>query len=449
MERKYLIDLINWDNDKNRKPLLVLGARQVGKSYLIEELFAKKYYKDKYLRIDCSDDKKFVEFVNENSSLDDTLVYLSLNYNFVPDGEHLLIIDEAQECLPIIKMMKHFCERKRNIPLIVSGSLVRIKISRLNKNNEGFLFPVGKINMLYIFPLTFDEFLFNYDKNVYKYVKEHFENDIPIGSQEIHNNFLDIFKEYLFVGGMPEVVDVYLKNKNDKVSAIKKVIKNLDEIYETYLSDMELYQASRESIVRTQMIFKNIYSQLNKENKNFKYSLIESGLRNRDMLNPLAWLITSNIVIESSLLKERVTTPLTVSDENMMRLYLSDMGLFTYQSKANASDFLLNTKNTLSGIFFENYIASELHARRIKLFYWKGKRNSELEFLININSSAVPIEVKKGRGSISSLEEYKLHNTLTFAIKVSSNQYGYDSKNKILTIPFYYFSFYLNKTFSK
>ncbi len=449
MERKYLIDLINWDNDKNRKPLLVLGARQVGKSYLIEELFAKKYYKDKYLRIDCSDDKKFVEFVNENSSLDDTLVYLSLNYNFVPDREHLLIIDEAQECLPIIKMMKHFCERKRNIPLIVSGSLVRIKISRLNKNNEGFLFPVGKINMLYIFPLTFDEFLFNYDKNVYKYVKEHFENDIPIGSQEIHNNFLDIFKEYLFVGGMPEVVDVYLKNKNDKVSAIKKVIKNLDEIYETYLSDMELYQASRESIVRTQMIFKNIYSQLNKENKNFKYSLIESGLRNRDMLNPLAWLITSNIVIESSLLKERVTTPLTVSDENMMRLYLSDMGLFTYQSKANASDFLLNTKNTLSGIFFENYIASELHARRIKLFYWKGKRNSELEFLININSNAVPIEVKKGRGSISSLEKYKLHNTLTFAIKVSSNQYGYDSKNKILTIPFYYFSFYLNKTFSK
>ncbi|MCF0111741.1 MAG: AAA family ATPase, partial [Erysipelotrichaceae bacterium] len=112
MERKYLNNLIEWMNDEDRKPLLVLGARQVGKSYLIEDLFAKKYFNNKYLRIDCSDDHAFVDYVVNNDSLQSVLDYIQIRYDFVPDSDHLLIIDEAQECLPIIKMMKHFCEKR-------------------------------------------------------------------------------------------------------------------------------------------------------------------------------------------------------------------------------------------------------------------------------------------------------------------------------------------------
>lgn len=138
MERKYLKDLIKWVEDEDRKPLLVLGARQVGKSYLIEELFAKKYFIGHYLRIDCSDDQDFVNYVYANDNMQKVLDYIRVHYDFIPDSRNLLIIDEAQECLPIIKMMKHFCEKRRDILLIVTGSLVRIKINRQVHKKGGF-----------------------------------------------------------------------------------------------------------------------------------------------------------------------------------------------------------------------------------------------------------------------------------------------------------------------
>ena len=176
MQRKYLKDLIEWMNDPKRKPLMVWGARQVGKSYLVEELFAKVYYKDRYLKIDLSNDDDFVEYAENNSSLEKVLEYIELHYNFVPDKNHLLFFDEAQECPSIVKMMKHFEEKRKEIPVIVSGSLVRLRIHRdSKKTKKKFLFPVGKINQLYVYPMTFDEFLMNYNINKYNFVKKHFE----------------------------------------------------------------------------------------------------------------------------------------------------------------------------------------------------------------------------------------------------------------------------------
>lgn len=448
MERKYLKDLINWKNDDDRKPLLVLGARQVGKSYLIEELFAKKFYADNYLRIDCSDDPEFVKYVHANDSLNNVLDYINIHYDFEPAKDKLLIIDEVQECLPLLKMMKHFCEKRRDIPLIVTGSLVRIKIKRQTSKKGGFadknfLFPVGKINELIIYPLTFDEFLFNYKNNTYKYLYDYYRNKKIIPT-DIHNEILNIFYEYLFVGGMPEVVATYIKNKDDIVSSCKKIVNKLKEIYNDYLSDMELYQASPESIIRSRLIFNNIYSQLNKENKNFKCSQISSNLKNRDLISPIGWLTTAKIVNKSYLLKEKVTTPLVESEDSLYRLYLSDMGLFTYQGGLNAKNFILDKTNAFSGIYFENYISTELVARDIKLFYWKGKRDSELEFIIDLDSKIIPIDVKKGRGALNSLNEFRYHNKKELAIKVSKNQYGYNKDEQILTIPFYYLAFMLN-----
>mgnify|MGYP003292707118 CR=1 FL=1 len=263
MERKYLKNLVEWYKDEDRKPMLVLGARQVGKSYLVEELFAKRYFKDSYLRIDCSDDNEFVNYVFENNSLQKVLDYISIHYDFTPDSNHLLIIDEAQECLPIIKMMKHFCEKRRDILLIVTGSLVRIKINRQTHKkggfaDKGFLFPVGKINQLMIYPMTFDEFLVNYKENTYNYLMECYKNKVDI-DKDMHEELMNIFNDYLFVGGMPEVVSTFIKNKADKYRAYLKVVDKLKEIYNDYLSDMDLYQASPESIIRSRLIFNNIY----------------------------------------------------------------------------------------------------------------------------------------------------------------------------------------------
>lgn len=445
MERKYLSYLIEWMNDSTRKPLMVWGARQVGKSYLIEELFAKKYFKNRYLKIDLSDDKDFVRRINENDNLDKTLEYIRLHYDFEIDNNHLLFFDEAQECPAIVKMMKHFCEKRREIPVIVSGSLVRIRMRRENKNVEDkYLFPVGKINQLYVFPMTFDEYLMNLNRNKYDYVKKHYEENSEI-DPAIHKELMDDFRTFLFIGGMPEVVDTYLSNyKNDQIDAFKRVVKKIQEIYDDYLADMELYQASTDSIIRCRLIYKNIYTQLNKENKNYKISQVINGAKNRDMVNPYFWLMASNVVYQSYCLKERVTLPLIQSEESLFRVYLSDMGLFTHQSGLNYRTFLIDKDNSMSGIYYENYFATELSARRIDLFYWKGKRDSELEFIINKDSIIIPVDVKKGRDRLKSLEEFRVHNKKELAIKVSSNQYGYNDEQKLLTLPFYYVPFYLD-----
>lgn len=449
MERKYLQNLIDWKDDPDKKPLLVLGARQVGKTYLIEELFAKKYFTDSYLRIDCSDDVDFVDYVNKNDNLKKVLDYIIVHYDFIPDPKHLLIFDEIQECLPLLKMMKHFCEKRRELPVIVSGSLVRTKLSRQSRtrgasNKKKVLFPVGKINQLMIYPLTFDEFLLNYKKPTYDYLLECFKNKKAI-DDEMHEELMDIFDEYLFVGGMPEAVDTFIKYKKDKVLSYKKTVDKIDEIYSDYLSDMDLYQASPESVIRSRLIFKGIYSQLNKENKNFKPSKVEDNLKNRDLISPIGWLIMANVVNKCNLVKERVTTPLIEDEESLYRLYLSDMGLFTFQSGLNAKTFILNKENALSGIFYENYISTELVARKRELFYWKGKRNGELEFLLDISGRVIPLDVKKSKGLLNSVDEFRQHNKKDTIIKVSKNKYGYNKEKDILTLPFYYFSFFLNE----
>lgn len=449
MYRKYLNDLIRWMSDEDRKPLMVWGARQVGKTYLVEELFAKTYFKNRHLRIDLSDDNDFVAFVNNNDNLNKTLEYIEIHYGFKPDKDHLLFFDEAQECPLIIKMMKQFCEQRRDIPVIVSGSLVRIKIHRDNKNGgKGFLFPVGKMNQLYVYPLTFDEFLWNYNKTKYDYVKNHFEKKIPI-DPTIHKELMDDFHNYLFVGGMPEACNVYLKNKENRILAFKKAESTIKEIYDDYLDDMALYQISTESLIRSRLIYRDIYKQLNKENKNFKISQTIEKLKNRDVVYPLFWLTTANVVYQSWSLKEKITTPLIKEEDSLYRIYLSDMGMFTYQSGLNAISFLKSKENALSGIFYENFVAEELSARRIGLYYWKGKHNYEMEFVLDEGGKIVPIDAKKGKDKLGSLEEFRNHNQKALAIKVSSNQYGYDEKTELLTLPFYYFPFYIDELCQK
>ena len=449
MKRKYLDDLIKWNDDPQRKPLMVWGARQVGKSYLIEELFAKVYYQGRYKRIDCSDDSDFVDYVFNNDKLSKVLEYIEIKYDFKPDKDHLLIFDEAQECLPIVKMMKHFCEQRRDIPVIVTGSLVRLKILRdAHKrggyaNNTKFLFPVGKINQLYMYPLTFEEYLMNFNNKAYEYLKRTFKNNEQIDFL-MHEDLMNMFNDYLFIGGMPEVVDTFLNNQQNRLEAFEKVVIKTKEIYDDYLADMDLYQASPESIIRSRSIYKDIYKQLNKENKNFKFSLTENGAKSRDMANPIGWLVTAKVVNQSFLLKEKVTSPLIKDEDSLMRLYLSDIGMFTYQSGLNAKTFLSNKDNALSGIFYETFVSTELISRGFELFYWKGKRDSELEFVVNVGTRIIPIDVKKGKDKMSSLEEFRQHNKKDIAIKISSNQYGYDKQQKLLTVPFYYVPFLLD-----
>ncbi len=437
MERKYTAFLNSWLTDDSRKPLMVWGARQVGKSYLIKDIFAESKFKGNYIYVDCRTDYRFTDYCTTHVNAADVINYLSLTNDRVIDRNTLLVFDEAQECLPIITLMKYFCQEFREIPIIVTGSMVRIKIQRTTSkrglgSNQQFLFPVGKIDQLTIYPMNFDEFLLNSNRQLYDRVVESYTNRTALDELS-HTMAINMFYDYLLVGGMPEAVDTFLKTKNYQKS--RNVLKNL---YDNYLADMELYQASRESIVRSRAIFQDIYSQLNKETKNFKYSVVEKNASARVMKSPIDWLNLACVIEKSVMVKERVTSPLLESNESLFRLYLSDIGMFSYQSGINASTFIdKNTRNTLSGIFFENYVAIELVNAGQKLFYWKGKRNAEFEFLIDRNSTIIPINVKKSRGSLNSADEFRNHNQTNTIVKVSSNYYGYDEHTKILTLPFY------------
>lgn len=440
MERIALQKLIAWNNNKRKKPLVVWGARQVGKTYLVEELFAKTYYKNNYIYVDCKKEDEIREFCSKTANAEKIIEYISLRRGKQINEKTLLIFDEVQECPNIISSLKYFCQDYREIPVIATGSMVRIKLQRethkRGRENDRFLFPVGKINQITIYPMTFDEFLMNNNQMLYDAIKKAYESKHPLDNQ-IHELAMEQIYKYLLVGGMPEAVESYIYENN--LLEAREILKVL---YDNYLSDMELYQASHEAILRSRALFQNIYRELNKESKNFSPGLIEEKSKTRDYATSIQWLTMAHVVNQSFQLKEHITMPLMPDSESSFRLFLGDIGMFSYQSGINAASFISNERdNTLSGIFFENFVANELIAKEHKLFYWRGRSSAELEFIIESNNKLYPLDVKKGKGTLNSLEKFSNHNKFEYAIKVSKNNYGYNPEQKLLTIPFYFIPF--------
>lgn len=441
MERMALQKLVEWNNSKRRKPLIVWGARQVGKTYLVLDIFAETYYQNSYIYIDCKKEDEIRAFCLETANAEKIIEYISLRKGRQISENTLLIFDEVQECPNIISSLKYFCQDFRNIPVIATGSMVRIKIQREThkrgaSDNSKFLFPVGKIDQLTIYPMTYDEFLYNQNPLLYESIKKAYVQKQPLDN-EIHNLAMEHVYRYLLVGGMPEAVDAYISS-----SDLLEAREILRALYDNYLADMDLYQASREAILRSRLLFQNIFKELNKESKNFSPGLIEEKTKTRDYAASLQWLTMAHIVNQSYQLKEHITMPIMADSESNFRLFLGDIGMFSYQSGVNAASFISNEReNTLSGIFFENFIANELIAKGHKLFYWRGKTSAELEFIVESAGKIYPIDVKKGRGTLNSLEKFSNHNKFEYAIKVSKNNYGYNAEQKLLTVPFYFFSF--------
>ena len=441
MERTALQKLTDWDSNKRKKPLIVWGARQVGKTYLILELFAKKYYPNRYVYVDCKKEDEIRAFCSGTANAEKIIEYISLRKGQQLNEQTLLIFDEVQECPNILSSLKYFCQDYREIPVIATGSMVRIKLQREThkrgaRDNDKFLFPVGKINQMTVYPMTFDEFLMNSNQMLFDAVRNAYERRQPL-ERQIHELAMEHVYKYLLMGGMPEAVEAYIDGGSLLES--REILKVL---YDNYLADMELYQASQESVLRSRALFQNIYRELNRESKNFSPGLIEEKSKTRDYATSIQWLTMAHVVNQSFQLKEHVTMPLMPDSDSSFRLFLGDIGMFSYQSGINAASFVSSEReNTLSGIFFENFVANELIAKEHKLFYWRGKSSAELEFIVESDNRLYPIDVKKGRGTLNSLEKFSNHNKFEYAIKVSKNNYGYDREQKLLTIPLYFIPF--------
>ena len=326
MDRNALQNLIEWKNNERKKPLIVWGARQVGKTYLIRDIFAETYFKDSYVYLDFKTENEVRAFCSETANPEKIIEYITLLKGKRITEETLLIFDEIQECPNIISALKYFCQDYRRIPVIATGSMVRIRIQReTNKrgsaDKDKFLFPVGKINQLMIYPMTFDEFLMNSNRYLYETILKGYENRIPL-DRTIHELAMEQVYRYLLVGGMPEAVDTYIESKN-----LFDAREILTELYDNYLADMELYQASREALLRSRALFSNIYKELNRESRVFSPGLIEEKSKTRDFATAIQWLNMAHVVHQSFQLKEHITMPLMPDNEGSFRLFLCDIGL--------------------------------------------------------------------------------------------------------------------------
>ncbi len=422
-------ELKTWMNNPRKKPLVIWGARQVGKTVLIQN-FLNENFKD-YVYIDLVKNNRACDFFKTTVDPEQHLRFIEAEFGKKVSEQCPLIFDETQNCLPVLTSLKYYCQDYNELPIIATGSLVRLSLNR-SKNKDNLLYPVGKINSINLYPLTFEEYLLNANPYLLEQIKKAYYNKSSLLPYE-HDLAMDTLHEFLAIGGMPEAVDTFLKEKSyvDASNVLK-------EIYENYLADMDLYNISDTQILRTRNIYLNIFSQLNKENKNFKISQVEKGKSNRDYFDAYEWLDLSHIVYRSRNVSGKVNIPIQLENEGLFRLYLADEGMFTYQAKVKQSDFFVkNNRNSLSGVFYESYVADEFAAKEIPLFYWTGKQGHEFEFIVENNSKVIAIDVKKNKGKLNSLEDFRNCNGKATAIKISSNNYGYDSENDILTIPLY------------
>ena len=440
MERLALFNLVEWNNNKRRKPLMVYGARQVGKTYLIRDLFAKRYYKNKYIYINLKFDDDVRNFINgeegykrSTSNAQEIIDFISLRENRTIDGNTLLILDEIQEAMPAITALKDFKENHSEIPVIASGSLIRIKIKRVSKKkNNAFFYPVGSVEELTIYPMNFEEFLMNSNQLLYEKIVDSYSDRKPLDAST-HDLAMEYLRNYLLVGSFPENIDIYLETKSHLLSR-----KNLVNMYNDYLNDIDLYEVTADTTLKVRNLFKNIYIEINRPHADFKPSLIEEGSKTRDYINPMELLELGGVVHINKRLKEHITLPLKEDKGSNYRIYFMDTGFLAYQSGINMTDYI-KPINTNMGVFFENYIACELASYNIDLFYWKGKDDHEFEFIVKRKGEIVPIDVKKKKGSLGSMNNFKNHNSCHQFVKVSENYYGYDEKTGLFTIPLYSF----------
>ncbi|MCQ2975714.1 MAG: AAA family ATPase [Bacteroidales bacterium] len=380
MDRFIINELIKWKENSDRKPLILLGARQVGKTYILKK-FGKEYFSN-YIYINCHNNE-FVEKLFHNFDIKRILEDISIEYNSkITIGKTLLIFDEVQEVKNGIASLKYFCEDARELHVAVAGSLLGISL----KENESF--PVGKVNMLRMYPMTFKEFLKANENDALYQAVENLKWDVL---EVVQSKLIDILRQYYFVGGMPEAVAEYFKSKD-----ISKVRKIHSEILEAYYADISKH--SKSMVMRIHQVWESIPKQLAKENKKFVFGLIRKGSRASDFELAIQWLVDAGLVYKIERC-QNPSMPLKFYANNFsFKLYLLDCGLLATLSETQPKDILLGTKvfTEFKGAFTENFVLQQLMPISESKLYYFSKDNStmEIDFLMQCNSRVVPIEVK-------------------------------------------------------
>ena len=427
MKRKIYDELISWKNTKDFKPLVVLGVRQCGKTYIIDE-FCKNEFKN-YKKINLLYDTSVSELYASNASSEKKYNDLKVLLDFDFDKEDsILFIDEIQVSEELISELKFFNEKHSNVRIICAGALLGVKLARLNKP-----FPVGKVTRLYMYPMDFEEFLTAFNQQVLvDRIKDCFKKNEGMGV--LHSKAIEYYRKYLLSGGMPESVKALIHCGDDYYNYD---FAKLNDIIEDYKNDMNSHVMNSSETLKIRNIYNSLSSQLQNVSKKFQYSVIDADAKSREYSLPLNWLLESNMVQICKCVKLPEKPLLGFVDNDVFKIYYSDVGIFNRLVNNDIKTIIFDDMKIYKGIITENYVANQLRANGIDLLYWKGSRDSEVDFLITTtNDGIIPIEVKAEEHTQS--KSLKVYNELyhpKYMIRISLKDFGL--KNNIKSIPLY------------
>lgn len=428
MKRQFEEKLMEWKNNGMKKPLMVIGARQIGKTYTIEKFINENFEEHLMFNVEKEEAVKniFEKSIDDEEVVRELELYLNKKIDL---DKTIIFFDEVQESERLITSLKYFCESSKPYKIICAGSLLGVKLKRFNSS-----FPVGKVEIKYMYPLNFEEFLIAVGKEMLRdKIVECYKTMSPM-PKFAHDEAIRLYHEYLCVGGMPDAINNFVNNELDILKFNQNI---LSDIKIAYMADMNKYLENKNESVKIETVYNSIPEQLAKENKNFQYTVLEENARGRKYRSAIEWLIASKLVLIANKIS-KVQDPMKYFiDKNTFKLYLSDVGLLTNISEIKLNQIILDEDYIFKGVLTENYIAQEFASKEISLYYWESDGNAEVDFLLSTNDEGiVPIEVKSGINNKSkSLNVYIEQNKPKYAIRFSTRNFGFE--NNIKSIPLY------------
>lgn len=424
MERLVLQQFKEWKTRSDRKPLIVNGARQVGKTWALREFAKQEYKKEAYVL--CRKNQLVEQIFKKDFDVQRILVSLrAVTHVDITPGDTLIILDEVQEIPEAIEALKYFCENAPEYHIAVAGSLLGISL------HQGISYPVGKVNEIDVYPMSYGEFLLaNGEKQAYQLLEEH-NFDI---TNLLHEKYVDLLRQYYYVGGMPEAVKKYVES-----GALQEVRRIQQEILKGYERDFSKH-APNELVERIRLVWKSVPSQLFKDNKKFVYGALRQGARAKDFEVAIEWLVDSGLLYKVPRCS-KPALPLNIyEDFSVFKLYLVDVGLLGAMVNTDPAQVLINNQifSEYKGGMTEEYVLQELKSRGIAPIYYHKTDNSrlELDFLIQYHGKLLPIEVKAG-GNVRANSLTTLLRSTPELRAVRFSMLPYKEQEQLYCVPLY------------
>ena len=427
MKRKISDKLLAWKNrPKNRMPLLLYGARQVGKTHILREFGQQHYRNIAYANLETN--KAISSYFDDSIEPERIIRFLETESRerIIP-GETMIFLDEVQSCPRALTALKYFNEKKPEYHIVCAGSLLGVAVNR-----EEFSFPVGNVDSMTLFPLDFEEFLWALsEERLCEEIFSSFEVNAALHSA-LHGRALDLYRIYLIVGGMPRSILAFLES-----GSLLSVPDVQYRVLNDYIADMAKYATTEES-VKIRAAYDSLPAQLAKDNKKFQYKIAQRGGTATIFGPAIDWLHFAGIVLKCKKI-EHGFMPLSVyQDIASFKLFMNDVGLLTMKSGISKQVILASgeLENTFLGAITENYVAQAFAAKHYELFYWTTDGQAELDFILQKGNDIIPVEVKTGKRTKSKsllmfTEKYKP----AYSIRISSKNFGFE--NNIKSIPLY------------